>query len=437
MVKQKRNTTGTAEFTGFAAFASHTSSAAVAVKLSQSKAEGKGKVKGSKNESSLLNLDPPPENKFRTNPIYSGTDTNLIKIFKRITKKDATTKTRALAELADYAFPCDIDVDTTSDKLKSTSAQPLQKNEQVTVLAHFFYLFSNKLIHDNNPSVRSEAMRVLGNAMVHVPKACNGLLRQDAAVTFNVSSGNNGNGNGNVGAIGNVIGWVHSLRSSQVMEVMKVSNRVWKVMLATLNKKFHDTKEGDNDNDNDNDNDSVEAFIKRCIIHHSESILQASSRATNLAEALSVTSTTQKNQSLQNKKSGKGGKGQGGGQKGQPDTSNDVAGPSESEKEEMEERYERVVLLTVRAMTSLMMEYPEGAEGDGDFCYNDIVTEPNILWKHLNSVKGNFRRATFALISCIAQNSTSLIHPPSPSPFSLLSSSPSSSSSSSSPSSSS
>ena len=252
-------------------------------------------------------------------------------------------------------------------------------------------------------------MKVFGNAMVHVPKACNALLRQDA-LDLSVSTGGTGTGTaggGNVGAIGNVIGWTYSFQSCQVMEVVRASKKVWSGILSTL-EKFQDANtDGDGDGNGDGNSDDVERFVKQSIVSHVESILQASSRATNLAEALSV--SAQKSQSTQNNNgSGKGGgKGKG---KGQSDNSTDVTGPSDSEKEEIEERYERVVLLTLRATASLFCEYPEGDGITVTFCYHDIVAQPNILWKHLNSAKGNFRRATFALVSCIAQNAASLIH---------------------------
>ena len=423
MVKQKRNVTGTAEFTGFSAFASHTSSAAAALQLAHQQAKEKHTpaAAAATTTTTTTAASSSSGNKLRPNPIYAGNDARLHQIFKRITKKDSTTKSRALAELADCAFPCDASdlplkhVSTSTSKSTSKSkatSTPLQKNEQVAVLTHFFYLFANKLIHDNNSSVRSEALKVFENAMVHVPKACNALLRQDAfSVPLDLSLSTTVGG-GNVGAIGNVIGWTYSFQSSQVMEEVRASKRVWSGILSTL-EKFQDANTDGDENGNAGDDgdgnagDDVERFVKRSIVSHVESLLQASSRATNLAEALSV--AAQKSQSIQNNNdSGKGGgKGKGKG-KGQPDNSTDVTGPSESEKEEIEERYERVVTLTLRATASLLCEYPEG---DGvKFCYDDIVTQPNILWKHLNSTKGNFRRETFALVSCIAQNAASLIH---------------------------
>ena len=376
MGNQKRISSGASEFTGFSAFASHTSSAAVAV-------QQLSRANGAPSSSARTSSSSPTQAKLRPNPIYLGNDTLLLQIFKRITKKDSTTKSRALAELSSYAYPC--------DESGNASETQLPKNEQVAVLSHFFFLFANKLIHDNNSFVRSESMKVLGNAMAHVPKACTGLLRQDAPSLD--ASGSN------VGAIGNIIGWIYSFQSSQIKEVSKTAIKVWKSMFAIL-EKFHD--------DVDDDARTVQDFIKQCVVSHAESILQSSSRATNLADALSVTS--KKSQPTQgDKKGGKGTKGKDKDQSGDKDKSNEPSGgPSESEREDMEERYERVVLLTIRAMDGLLHEYPELP--DGGFYYSDIVNTPSVLWKHLSSPRGSFRRATFGLVSCIAQNATSLMH---------------------------
>lgn len=354
MVKQKRNTNTSSEFTGFAAFASHQSSAAVAVQMSI--------AKGTKNASSQKQ-----ENKLKTSPIYAGNDSQLAQIFKRITKKDATTKSRALLELCNYAYPCD----ETGNAMTST----LLKNEQVSVLSHFVFLLTNKLIHDNNSSVRKESLKVLGNAMVHVPKACNTLLRQDTSEN-------------SIGSIGNVIGWTYSFQSSRITEESKFASTVWNSLLKMLSR-FQD--DGD-----------VEGYVKKCILLHAESILQSSSRPANLAAALSVSKKANQ-QSARPKKGGKGNV-----QQSNKSKEADAGGPSESEKEDMEERFDRVVSLTLQALSSLFREYPE--KDNDEFRYADIVGVTSVLWKQLSSPKGNFRRETYALLSCIFQNASSLIH---------------------------
>ncbi len=352
MVKQKRNGNGGAsEFTGFAAFASHQSSAAAAVQLAR--------VNGTESAHSSLNK----EKRLKPNPIYAGSDSQLSQIFKRITKKDATTKSRALSDLVNYAFPC-------NDSGNAT-ATLLQKNEQVSVLSHFFYLLANKLIHENNSLVRKGALKVLGNSTEHVPKACNSLLRQDASLD-------------SVGAIGNLIGWTYSCQSSQIAEESKLASQVWNSVFAVL-KKFN--------------GEDIEGYVKWCIVSHAEAILQSSSRAATLAAALSVS----KKKINQPSRPNKGGKGKA------PSKLNEASGgASESEKEDIEERHERVVLLTLRSLCVLFREHPEIDKND--FRYADIFNDSAVLYKHFSSQKGSFRRATFGLVSCVLQNSISLVH---------------------------
>jgi hypothetical protein len=308
----------------------------------------------------------------------------LIQIFKRTLKKDSTTKSRALAELANYAFPC--------SALDEPLETKLSKSEQIQVFCHFYFLFVNKLIHDNNASVRNETLRVFGNATLHVPKACNGLLRQNISTSCAYQSATGG-GENNVGSIGNAIGWIYFFQSSQAVEEVKTAKRSWKLLLETL-EKFQDEEDGKDS--------SLKAFIIPSIVCHGESILHSSSRAVTLANALSVTSKSlQLKQGEQSRK----------GVKQQSDSNKDNSGTSnldDSEKEAMEERYDRVVLLTLRAMESLFREFNEATL---DSCsYLDVMLDPSVLWKHLNSQKSSFRRATFTLLSCVAQNVPTLMH---------------------------
>jgi Uncharacterized conserved protein, contains RING Zn-finger len=383
MVKSTRNgklppSAGGKEFTGFAAFASHTSPAAAAAiqHLSSHKSQ---RVQQQQEK----DVAPAQKNKLGPSPIYTGTDGTLLQIFKRISKKDSTTKSRALAELANYAFPC-----------SASDEQPLEakliKSEQIRVFCHFYFLFVNKLVHDNNAAVRNEAIRVFGNAAVHVPKACNGLLRQNTCARSE-------QGDTTVGSIGNAIGWIYFFQSSQVVEEVKTAKRSWNLLLETL-EKFQDEEEQEG-----GQGSNLNAFIVPSILCHGESILHASARAVTLENAFSVTS-----KSLQMKQQGeqrrKGGKQQSDASKDNSSTSN----LDENEKEAMEERYERVVLLTLRAMESFFREYNETTLGSCS--YFDAMMDPSALWKHLNSQKSSFRRGTFGLVSCVAQNAPSLLH---------------------------
>uniref|UniRef100_A0A7S3Q3Y5 E3 ubiquitin-protein ligase listerin n=1 Tax=Chaetoceros debilis TaxID=122233 RepID=A0A7S3Q3Y5_9STRA len=362
MGKEKRNADSSSKFTGFSAFASHTSAASTAVQLSH--------VKTSK----LAERDTvASRSKLRPMPLFTGKNSELIQTFKRISKKDYITKTRAVSDISSYAYPCNAD----GEPCDSTISKP----EQIAAFSHFFFLFRNKLIHDNNPSVRIGAMNVVASAMAHIPKACNILFRLDAE------------NEREIGAIGNVIGWIYSSQSSQINEEAKIASRTWEALCSLLK---------------DCDERPIEPLVKKCIVEHVESILQFSSRASNLAAALSV-----KRKDSQQKNNDNGKKG------GELRSKISTLSMSESDKEEMEERFDRVLLVTLRAMECIIQEFPETksnsnlkehADGDTAEGFYHLFSNKSILWKHLNSGRAIFRRATFALVSRIAQDAVSLIH---------------------------
>lgn len=291
------------QFTGFSAFASHKSIATSAVQLSLSKHSNQ-------------------PNKFTPSPICTNTDQELVQIFKKIAKKDFITKSRAVAQLASYCYPC-------KNNDFQTQLSNIPKSEQVSAFSHFFFIFANKLIHDNNPAVRSEAINTLGCAIAHIPKACHGFLSN------NISSAN-------------VLGWVYSSQSSQTSDEAKIAAKVWRQVLDLFKESSED--------------------LNGFICHHLEFILENSSRSANLNSALF-------------------------GNKTKAGHSND------SDHDEIEERYERVMSITLK---SLIRFIPNRLGA--------TFRNPSLLWKHLNSTRGSFRRDTFKLLATISQHYPVLIH---------------------------
>lgn len=344
MVKAKRPNAGGGEFTGFAAFASHTSTAAAAVQRAQEK------------EKKSSSLPQTSKGKVRPNPLYTGNDTQLSQIFKRIAKKDPTTKSRALIELSNYAFPC---------SNNSATSTTVGKSEQITSLCHYFYLFSIKLLMDNNASVRTEAVKTFTKILQHVPKAALALME------YNVQDGT---------IQGNVIGWIYSLQQSQIGEEKKNSQICWQCLM----------------------NKFQEKDLQKWVILHLEEILNNSSRAVTLTEALSIRTMTQnaypQPQQKQGKKKDK--------KQAQPQASTSASAVSEAEKEEMEERFERVILVTLRSCCAFLQENPDTLDSK----HLDRWNQPSLLWKHIGSLKSSFRRSTYQVVSCIAQFATSLLH---------------------------
>ena len=352
----------------FAAFANHSSNAASAVSLASSKTS-----KGNRTAPSL-----------KPTPIYSGQDTKLLQIFKRIgQKRDAVTKSRALVELSSYAY---------------SEGSILPKSEKVAALAHLFFLFGTKLITDNHASVRAEALSCLASALSHAPKAARTLLmgnahegENEAMLTFQT--------------VGNVIGWVYTSQGEPSSEVSKCAKRAWEeivVLYSPTKVKSQDDRTYNIDMKKGGESNCI---WKRVIVHI-ESILLSSSRPSYLQDSLSVIykGDSNENRSLEKVKGKKGKKTSNlGGATGMDSKSNAM---SDVEREEMEERHDRIVRSTLNGFRLLVENYAEI-----DFVYIHVFGKESVLWKHISSTKGGFRRATYTLVGSLCQYAPSLIHP--------------------------
>ena len=396
-------------FSGFAAFASHTSSASAA--LTRHAQDQQQQQQEQANNTSSIKVGS-KQNKLKPSPLYTGNDYRLIQIFKRIgQKRDATTKSRALDEFMTYVFPVK-DNNNDDGGIDMTDCE-LKKSDQITALSHFFFLFANKLIHDNNASVRSESLRVLGCAMYHVPKAFKILLlyQHDGL-------------DSNVGSVGNVIGWVYTAQNSQIMEVSRIATKVWQQMKDLLEQQ-QDSKYSDkhdskvkplNMSSQEDLTLSTASIIKEQIITHVESILENSARASNLADAISVVGS-KTDSSIPSSQVQRGEKGKNKGKNNAMFTqnNNDLKSTSQKDVEEIEERYERVIQLTLDGMREFLSTMPEVSkveeDNDGNTTkYENLMKNSSLLWKHLNNTRGSFRRSTYNLISSICQNAPSIIH---------------------------
>ena len=412
MGKQSRSSNKTkSEFSGFAAFASHQSSAAAAITRHVTNQQQQVTASGSTMPTTISSTTSSHQQRtiqssnqkiLKPSPIYNGSDGKLIQIFKGIgQKRDGTTKSRSLAEFISYVFPIENNGETNNNS--NNQVTNVKKSDQIAALSHYFFLFENKLIHDNNSNVRGEAIRILGCAMYHVPKAFRTLLfyqGQQQQQQDNL-----------VGSVGNVIGWVYTSMSSQTMEVARIANDVWVQMKELLSRK--DLNQA-SPMIEDSEEYSSTTFIQKQITLHAEMILQNSSRPSNLDDALSVIGT-KRDLNSQKSSGGKGGKDKGK-SKG---TSTSSSSNGATNNEDTEERYERVVLLTLNGMSHFFSAYSEDIGINSPtskiesmtFEYANIFTNTNILWKHLSNARTSFRRATYGLIASICQNAPSIIHP--------------------------
>lgn len=122
-------------FSGFAEFAkadSFTSTTAAATLARRRQAESK------KNSSTGDGAN--RRNKFRPSPIYTGSDTRLIVLFRKIgQKRDPATKVRALEELSQCVFP------PISKETASSDASEFSRPEKIAALCHLAFLHETKL----------------------------------------------------------------------------------------------------------------------------------------------------------------------------------------------------------------------------------------------------------------------------------------------------
>lgn len=103
-----------------------------------------------------------PSTSLKTSPVYTGSDTQLSLVFKRITqKRDAVTKARALNELQVY-----FEQDNT-------------RKEQVAALSHLVYVYHSKINYDDASSVRAAALSCMSAACQRLPKAWTTLVMEE------------------------------------------------------------------------------------------------------------------------------------------------------------------------------------------------------------------------------------------------------------------
>jgi len=374
---------GAAEFTGFAAFATPPSTTTAAAAASASLVSTQNTVGKPKKESQQQQLRP--------SPLYIGSDSNVTLIFRKIgQKRDAITKTRALSELSTYAFPS-----------SSEGTASLSRQEQIQAFLHLIFLYTTKLYYDNNPSVRAEVLNVLYAAKDHVPKAWKALLLPTSTASSS-----------------DICGMIWCATVDPMTDVRRCATRLMETILAETTTSGEEEKEKEKEKEK-------RLTLRKSVCDHFTTIL-GYGRATTLHDALFSAKRRGgiDGQSKKDKKS-----------KQQSQAGDTMT--SESEKEDMEERYERVVLCVLDGLTRLVNVYPEDdlknydllsattnendkVEDDMDkkptakkdmteFYYKDAL-DGNFVWKHLSTSRGSFRRATYRLVASLCRHGKSLIY---------------------------
>mmetsp|Transcript_15507 Transcript_15507/g.23800 ORF Transcript_15507/g.23800 Transcript_15507/m.23800 type:complete len:1749 (+) Transcript_15507:124-5370(+) len=88
----------------------------------------------------------------------------------------------------------------------------------------------------------------------------------------------------------------------------------------------------------------------------------------------------------------------------------DNAPMTDSEREELDERYERLLVTTISGLTTWMEKFPE-TEEQLSSRYDNFITD-SILWKALTSSRSPFRRASYQLLGTMCQHQKSVVYGP-------------------------
>eukprot|EP00956_Cyclotella_meneghiniana_P017101 scaffold27561_cov74-Cyclotella_meneghiniana.AAC.6 len=338
-------------FRGFADFANTSGSTSAAV-LAAAR---------SKKQNSATPTDSKPSI-IRASPIYSGSDQRLIVLFRKIgQKRDATTKIRALEELANSVFSPNQENDDYSRK------------EKIASLSHLVFLHETKLGYDNNPAVRAGSYKLLVAMKCHVPKAWNGFF-----------TGEDGGESSIAGA--NTVGmaWA-TAKGDPSSEVARLASEFINQLSS-------------------GDSKQIPSSIQTAVLHYSKLILECK-RASALQDVINPVSSASFHSNSGNTSGGKDKKK---GAKPSVKESESSAAQAESEREEMEERYERLTLSVLIGLGFLVESQPETTTSQ---CYVSIEHFPESasITRLMQSSRASFRRESYNLVGRFCQFAPSLV----------------------------
>jgi hypothetical protein len=226
----------------------------------------------------------------------------------------------------------------------------LPKKNQVDALAHYIYVYYAKLSFDSSPSVRAEALLVMTAAAQRVPKAFKTLIQQNRQV----------------------LGMMYCCHGDPAAEVR-----------AAATKELRDDVVLDEDSTYQDLEIGMWEYVQRILSY---------GRANKMHEDLFANSLKNTN-------------GGGGGSNG--NNSNEEL--NETQRDKMEERFERIVGTALTGM-KIWIHY-HGILGDGALENEYNLHNSTFLWKTLSSPKASLRRQTYLLLGFCCQKAPSIIFP--------------------------
>jgi hypothetical protein len=335
-------------FRGFTDFANSSGSTTAAVLAA---------ARSKKNSNPTSSTDNVNKSKsIRPSPIYTGSDQQLIVLFRKIgQKRDATTKIRALEELAANVF--------------AENSEDYTRPEKIASLCHLVFLHETKLGYDNNPSVRALSYKALVACKSHVPKAWSGLFVGE---------------DGDAASAANTVGlaWGAS-RGDPSSDVVKFANEFVKQL--------------------DKDSDEMSYAIQMAILNYAKLVLGCK-RASALQDVINPVSTsfspnTEPSAGKDKKKTAKAA----------AKDAEVAAALAESEREEMEERYERVMLSTLIGLGAFVECHPE--TDNSQYTSLESFPDPASITRLMQSLRASFRRQAYNLVIRFCQFAQSLVLP--------------------------
>ena len=225
--------------------------------------------------------------------------------------------------------------------------------------------------YDNNFSVRAGSYRVLSASKDHVPKAWVGLFvgESDGETTFCPAAT----------AVG--MAWVAS-RGDPAAEVAKNASSF--IANITSNETGESVK-----------------MVQQAACKYSKSIL-ACKRASSLQDVINPTSVQSKSSGVNSKSATNAGR-------NKKNKSDNVVLANESEKEETEECYERVILSALSGLGWLVQCYPEHSKAKEKYVDMTAFPDSAYITRILQSSRGSFRREAYNVVGKFCQFAPSLI----------------------------
>lgn len=288
----------------------------------------------------------------RPSPVYTSLEHSDIRsALGRLRKKDAITKCKALDCLM-----CS----------SSTLTTTLPKKDAIEAMSHYAFLFHNIypssdsyphngcLIYDNNHMVRCNSIQLWSHTLPIIPKATVTLLvyssyTEDGSTVPSSSSSSTGTPSTTTANTTTAVGAIYCSRYDPSRDVSTMATSFFQNLMMTA--------QGQKGNDN------------------SSTIIIYNAIASHIVAILSIIKSPRKNNEQQ----------------------------QQDRYEEQMERYERIILTAIQAMTNLIKEQQQRQP------LISLLQDNNndkILWKHINNPNhDSFRNATYQLVSCCIQDS--------------------------------